>query len=143
MWATCNTSPSFEVAVPCTERTSRGRPEGTDGEDEPEEALLQIGAEADLDSKALKLKAETATKQAVLCAAETPKSFILECDCLMSNFEVRRDMRAGEADALRTAKAVLAGAHCWSIHISSSNVRDSSYWKAFGTVIELAHPGHE
>jgi len=61
---------------------------------EPEEALFQIGAKADLESMALALKEETATMKEALSTTETPKGLHLECDWLMSNFEVRRDMRA-------------------------------------------------
>merc|ERR1740129_339550 len=38
------------------------------------------------------------------------KDLHLECDWLLSNFEVRKDARAGEVDALKKAKAVLSGA---------------------------------
>jgi len=60
--------------------------------DEPEESLLQIGAKADLESKALKLQEETATMKEVLSPAETPKSLHLKRDWLMSKFDVRREM---------------------------------------------------
>merc|ERR1711879_986201 len=33
-----------------------------------------------------------------------------ECDWLMSNYQVRKEARAGEVDALKNAKAVLSGA---------------------------------
>jgi len=42
----------------------------------------------------------------VLATAETLKSLHLEFDWLVSNFQVRRDARAGEVDALKKAKAV-------------------------------------
>merc|ERR1719174_1350735 len=68
-------------------------------------------AKADLESKALKLKEEeTATMKEVLGTAETLKNLHLECDWLLSNFEVRKEARAGEIDALKKAKAVLSGA---------------------------------
>jgi len=69
------------------------------------------GAKADLESKALKLKEEeTATMKEVLTTAETLKNLHLECDWLVSNFEVRKEARMGEVDALKKAKAVLSGA---------------------------------
>merc|ERR1719305_1695053 len=61
---------------------------------------------ADLESKALKLKEEeTATMKEVLGAAETLKNLHLDCDWLVSNFEVRKQARAGEVDALKEARA--------------------------------------
>merc|ERR1719468_1068134 len=66
---------------------------------------------ADLEAKSLKLEEEkTATMKEVLATAETLKSLHLECDWLVSNFQVRKDARAGEVDALKKAKAVLSGA---------------------------------
>merc|ERR1719507_527407 len=66
---------------------------------------------ADLEAKSLKLDEEkTATMKEVLATAETLKSLHLECDWLVSNFQVRKDARAGEVDALKKAKAVLSGA---------------------------------
>ena len=59
-------------------------------------------AKADLESKALKLKEEeSATMTQVLGAAETLKNLHIECDWLVSNFEVRKEARAGEVDAYR------------------------------------------
>jgi len=84
------------------------------------------GAKADLESKALKLKEEeTATMQEVLSTAETLKNLHLECDWLVSNFQVRKEARAGEVDALKKAKAVLSGADYSLIQTSSSNLRGS------------------
>merc|ERR1712151_1000505 len=84
-------------------------------------------AKADLESKALKLKEEeTATMKEVLSTAETLKNLHLECDWLVSNFEVRKEARAGEVEALKKAKAVLSGADYSLIQISSSNLRGSS-----------------
>merc|ERR1719450_211937 len=34
----------------------------------------------------------------------------LECDWLIKNFDLRKEARAGEVDALKKAKAVLSGA---------------------------------
>jgi len=66
---------------------------------------------ADMEEKSLKLGEEqTATMKEVLATAETLKNLHLECDWLVSNFQVRKDARAGEVDALKKAKAVLSGA---------------------------------
>merc|ERR1712032_198334 len=81
---------------------------------------------ADLESKALKLKEEeTATMKEVLATAETLKNLHMECDWLVSNFEVRKEARAGEVDALKKAKAVLSGADYSFVQMSSSNLRGS------------------
>merc|ERR1719384_2863328 len=81
-------------------------------------------AKADLESKALKLKEEeTATMKEVLGAAETLKNLHVECDWLVSNFEVRKQARAGEIDALKKAKAVLSGADYSLIQTGRSNLR--------------------
>merc|ERR1719511_70247 len=83
-------------------------------------------ARADLEAKALKLKEEeTATMKEVLATAETLKSLHLECDWLVSNFEVRKDARAGEVDALKKAKAVLSGADFSLVQMSRAHLRGS------------------
>merc|ERR1719362_2523530 len=79
---------------------------------------------ADLESQALKLKEEeTATMKEVLGAAETLKNLHLECDWLVSNFEVRKQARAGEVDALKKARAVLSGADYSLIQTGRSHLR--------------------
>merc|ERR1719492_503637 len=84
-------------------------------------------AKADSESKALKLQEEeTATMKEVLSTAETLKGLHLECDWLVSNFEVRKEARAGEVDALKKARAVLSGADYSFVQMSSSNLRGSS-----------------
>merc|ERR1719383_711788 len=81
-------------------------------------------AKADLESEALQLQEEqTATMKEVLGAAETLKNLHLECDWLVSNFEVRKQARAGEVDALKKAKAVLSGADYSLIQTGRSNLR--------------------
>merc|ERR1719245_2354423 len=81
-------------------------------------------AKADLESKALKLKEEeTATMTEVLAAAETLKNLHLECDWLVSNFEVRKEARAGEVEALKKAKAVLSSADYSLIQTGRSSLR--------------------
>merc|ERR1719330_1498235 len=83
-------------------------------------------SKADLEGEVLKLKEEeTATMTEVLGAAETLKNLHLECDWLVSNFEVRKEARAGEVDALKKAKAVLSGADYSFVQLSSTNLRGS------------------
>merc|ERR1719433_2483531 len=81
---------------------------------------------ADLEAKSLKLEEEKmATMKEVLATAETLKSLHLECGWLVSNYEVRKDARAGDVDALKKAKAVLSGADYSFVQMSSSNLRGS------------------
>merc|ERR1719468_859168 len=81
---------------------------------------------ADLESQSLKLKEEeTATMKEVLATAETLKNLHMECDWLVSNFEGRKEARAGEVDALKKAKAVLSGADYSFVQMSSTNLRGS------------------
>merc|ERR1719401_719555 len=63
-----------------------------------EEALNKAGLE-----KKSKVKESYATAMLL-------KDLHLECDWLLSNFETRKEARAGEVDALKKAKAVLSGA---------------------------------
>merc|ERR1719458_1825268 len=79
--------------------------------DSAEKRTIDSKALADIEEKVLKLGEEkTSTMKEVLATAETLKSLHLECDWLVSNFQVRKDARAGEVDALKKAKAVLSGA---------------------------------
>lgn len=68
-------------------------------------------AKADLEAESLKMAEEQkATMTDAMAKADTIKDLHLECDWLVSNYQVRKDARAGEVDALKNAKAVLAGA---------------------------------
>jgi len=68
-------------------------------------------AKADLEKSLQQMaKEEKTTKFEVMTTAETLKDLHLECDWLLSNFEARKEARAGEIDALKKAKAVLSGA---------------------------------
>merc|ERR1719395_298321 len=68
-------------------------------------------AKADLEAKLLKDEDE---KKATTKEAMATHQFLAEthadCDWLLSNFEARKDARAGEVEALTKAKAVLSGA---------------------------------
>merc|ERR1719223_1951820 len=84
-------------------------------------------SKADLEEKVLKLGEEkTSTMKEVLATAETLKSLHLECDWLVSNFQVRKDARAGEVDALKKAKAVLSGADFSLVQIDRAHLRGSN-----------------
>jgi len=81
---------------------------------------------ADLEGKSLKLEEEqTATMKEVLATADTLKSLHIECDWLVSNFQVRKDARAGEVDALKNAKAVLSGADFSLMQLGRAHLRGS------------------
>merc|ERR1719168_410999 len=81
---------------------------------------------ADMEEKSLKLGEEqTATMKEVLATAETLKNLHLECDWLVSNFQVRKDARAGEVDALKKAKAVLSGADFSLLQTERAHLRGS------------------
>merc|ERR1719174_3516551 len=72
-----------------------------------EKESQKAGLEGDLDA-AKKEKAATATD--FMALGEYIASLHGSCDFLLENFEVRKEARAGEIDALKKAKAVLSGA---------------------------------
>merc|ERR1719181_1332940 len=72
-----------------------------------EKESQKAGLEGDLDA-AKKEKASTATD--LMALGEYIASLHGSCDFLLENFEVRKEARAGEIDALKKAKAVLSGA---------------------------------
>jgi len=68
-------------------------------------------AKADLEGALQHLaKEEKSTKFEVVATAETLRDLHMECDWLLSNFQVRKEARSEEIDALKNAKAVLSGA---------------------------------
>merc|ERR1719272_2119336 len=68
-------------------------------------------AKADLEANLLKLGEETKSKKKeAMATAESIRDLHLECDWLVSNFESRKEARAGEIESLKNAKAVLSGA---------------------------------
>jgi len=67
----------------------------------------KAGLEAELQKTALEQKSQAAQG---LAATEIIRNLHRECDWLMANFNVRQEARAGEADSLKNAKAVLSGA---------------------------------
>merc|ERR550514_1431128 len=72
-----------------------------------EKEAAKAGLEADIVSMEAEKKA---TMQEAMAKADFFKDLHLECDWLISNFEVRKEARAGEVDSLKQAKAVLSGA---------------------------------
>jgi septal ring factor EnvC (AmiA/AmiB activator) len=68
-----------------------------------EKAELEAEVEAKTEEKA-------ATTKTLMATLEYIQSLHAECDWLLQYFEVRKEARAGEVDALKTAKAVLSGA---------------------------------
>merc|ERR1719395_303899 len=69
------------------------------------------GAKADAEAAVQKASEEkTSTVQEAMAKAEEISALHGECDWLLSNFEARREARAGEVESLKNAKAVLAGA---------------------------------
>merc|ERR1712087_616082 len=69
------------------------------------------GVKAELEARLQKMGSEheTTGKQA-FATATTIKDLHLECDWLVSNFQARKEARAGEVESLKSAKAVLSGA---------------------------------
>merc|ERR1719298_191531 len=72
-----------------------------------EKESQKAGLEGDLDA-AKKDKKATATD--LMALGEYIASLHGSCDFLLENFEVRKEARAGEIDAIKKAKAVLSGA---------------------------------
>merc|ERR1719240_161979 len=71
----------------------------------------KTGAKADAEAALVAANQGHKAKTAEAMAnAEYIHNLHQECDWLISNFEVRKDARAGEVESLKTAKAVLSGA---------------------------------
>merc|ERR1719163_990003 len=66
-------------------------------------AETETELEAAKEGRTAKVKELMATEQYI-------SGLHAECDWLMSNFDVRKEARAGEIESLKNAKAVLAGA---------------------------------
>merc|ERR1719183_940969 len=68
-------------------------------------------AKADLESNLVASKEEHASKmKEAMNTAKYLSEVHGDCDWLLTNFETRKQARAGEVDALKKAKAVLSGA---------------------------------
>merc|ERR1719157_360563 len=69
------------------------------------------GAKADLEAKLLRdEESKTSTMKEAMATHEFLADVHADCDWLLSNFEARKQARAGEIDALAKGKAVLSGA---------------------------------
>merc|ERR1712129_444778 len=69
------------------------------------------GVKAELEARLQKKGSEhKATGQEAYTTATTIKDLHLECDWLLSSFQVRKEARVGEIESLKDAKAVLSGA---------------------------------
>merc|ERR1719326_2289616 len=69
------------------------------------------GAKADAEASLDKIAEETkATLDSEMATAEILGAIHKECDWLLSNYDVRKEARADEVEALNKAKAVLSGA---------------------------------
>merc|ERR1719217_1121330 len=86
----------------------------------------KTAAKADLAAGLEQMTAEKKTKMTeAMAKAEFIKDLHLECDWLISNFEVRKEARAGEIDSLKKAKAVLSGADYSFLQVKRSLLRRS------------------
>merc|ERR1719238_1653284 len=71
----------------------------------------KAGAKAGLEMDLQEAEVNKKDKVKELMATEKYlASLHLECDWLLKNFDLRKEARAGEVDALKKAKAVLSGA---------------------------------
>jgi len=79
--------------------------------DDTKSIAMKEAAKADLGAEVQKLTAEKgATMKEAMATAEYIKDLHLDCDWLISNFQTRKEARAGEVESLKNAKAVLSGA---------------------------------
>merc|ERR1719163_1850745 len=65
-----------------------------------------------------------------------------DCDWLLKNFDVRKEARAGEYDALKKAKAVLAGADFSLLQKSRRNTFLRKKDRAFGACMDMCKEIH-
>merc|ERR1719498_860285 len=84
------------------------------------------GAKAEMDA-ALQAMGEEKTAKSAEAAATMKyiESLHLECDWLVKNYDLRKEARAGEVEALKNAKAVLSGADYSLVQTKSARVRRS------------------
>jgi len=81
-------------------------------------------AKADLEASLQKDAEEKKAKMAEAMAnAEYTHNLHLECDWLIENFSLRAEMRAGEVDSLKKAKAILSGADYSLVQTSHTHLR--------------------
>eukprot|EP00448_Togula_jolla_P034343 CAMPEP_0170637220 /NCGR_PEP_ID=MMETSP0224-20130122/38277_1 /TAXON_ID=285029 /ORGANISM="Togula jolla, Strain CCCM 725" /LENGTH=715 /DNA_ID=CAMNT_0010967049 /DNA_START=57 /DNA_END=2204 /DNA_ORIENTATION=+ len=81
-------------------------------------------AKADMEAQAETHKAGKASATAELSSTmEHIHALHGECDWLLQHFDVRKEARAGEVDALKQAKAALAGADYSFVQLGARNLR--------------------
>merc|ERR1719161_2136838 len=81
---------------------------------------LKEATKAQTEADLLKMVEEEKEKKAeAMATMETIKDLHLECDWLVKNFELRKEARAGEVEALKAAKAVLSGADYSLVQMAS------------------------
>merc|ERR1719446_1921441 len=88
----------------------------TDSKSITEQEAQKAGLEDDLDGYK---DASKDSKQELLDLGEYIASLHGSCDFLLDNFDLRKDARANEVDALKKAKAVLNGADYSFVQVSS------------------------
>merc|ERR1719191_813053 len=90
----------------------------------------KTAAKADLEAQLEEQKAtKTSTGQELSATLEYIASLHAECDWLVQYFDVRKEARASEIDALGKAKAVLSGADYSLIQtVSKSFLRASQHY---------------
>jgi len=82
------------------------------------------GAKADAEASLLALEEETKVKMTEnMHTMESLKDLHLDCDWLLQNFDVRKEARTGEVEALKKAKAVLSGADFSLIQVQHRHIR--------------------
>merc|ERR1719482_2077830 len=72
-----------------------------------EKEATKVGLEGDLQKMGEEKKAKLSE---LMATEEYLHNLHLDCDWLLKNFELRKEARAGEVDALKKAKAILSGA---------------------------------
>jgi len=88
----------------------------TDSKTITEKEAQKAGLEGDLDQA---VKDNKAAKGDLLALGEYIAQLHGSCDFLLENFDVRRDARSGEIDAIKKAKAVLSGADYSLVQVRS------------------------
>lgn len=81
------------------------------------------GAKADAEDSLLKLEEESKVKMTEnMHTMESLKDIHLDCDWLLQNFDVRKEARSGEVEALKKAKAVLSGADYSLLQVAHKHI---------------------
>jgi septal ring factor EnvC (AmiA/AmiB activator) len=96
-----------------------------------EKESQKAGLEGDLDQA---VKDNKAAKADLLALGEYIATLHGSCDFLLENFDVRREARSGEIDAIKKAKAVLSGADYSFVQVGSfleRRPRQGHHWAHF------------